>query len=110
MRSLVIGAGGNTNCLRLGFALVWPNSSIAAARRTTMLSTLEMGIELAFVVIEDEESSCMMRLSDHPREVTLLTTFRECAFDDIDHFCTIGNIGLIRLVCPGMAELDAASM
>jgi hypothetical protein len=39
-----------------------------------MLSTLEVSVELAFVVIEDEESSCMVWLSDHPREVTLLAT------------------------------------
>jgi hypothetical protein len=34
-----------------------------------MWATLEMGVELALVVIEKKKGACMMRLFDHPFEV-----------------------------------------
>lgn len=54
-----------------------------------MWATLEMCVELAFVIIKDEEGLGVMWLFNHPREVAFAAGTSKCALDDIDHVCTI---------------------
>ena len=62
-----------------------------------MWATLEMCVELTFVVIEKKKSPSVMWLFNHPQEVTFAAGTSKYALYDVDHVCTIekGWVGLI---------------
>lgn len=85
MRARRVAPRGHSGGARLVAALPGTNRGVASPRTATVFRSIEVGVELFFVVVEDEEGLLILGLKDHPREVAFSARALETAFQHRDH-------------------------
>ncbi len=85
MDSGVVSAGRDPDGLRRRLALIGTNRGIASTDTASVLATVEVFVELAFIVIENDQGALVVWLLNHPGEVAFFTDALKLAPKDFNH-------------------------